>query len=453
MSTGESETMPTRQAAAAGRHEELAAFLTTDYAGITRGRSVPLSDLDRWLPRGCGWVPANSALTPFDVFADDNPWGSHGDLRLLPDPASRFSVANLPGATGLHGFMADIVETDGSPWHCCPRVLLKRAIAELEAAGLRALVAFEHEFQLDGDGPAAPAFSLRAQRLADPVGPLLMRSLEDAGAEPEMFLPEYGRRQFEVTVRPASALVAADRAVMVREITREVTRLLGWRASFSPKVVPDGVGNGVHVHLSLTDPAGRPVGFDPSRAGAISEVAGSFAAGILRHLPALTAFTAPSVVSYLRLVPGHLSAAWTCFGDRNREASLRICPISPLVGSDPARQLNLEYRALDATAGPHLALAVILLAGLEGVRGRLAAPPLIDVDPGSIPESERRRLGVERLPASQVEAIAALERDPVVLGWFSAGMLSCYRAMRAKERELVAGLDPAGLCERYGQVY
>ncbi len=432
---------------------ELVSFVTTDWAGITRGRAVPYADLDRWLGKGCGWVPANAAITAFDPIGADNPWGSSGDLRLLPDPEAAFSVTDLPGATALHAYQCDIVGTDGAPWDCCPRTFLRRALRDLEGLGFRVVAAFEHEFQLLGEGPAAPAFSLQGQRLADPLGPLLVRALDDAGAEPEMFFPEYGRRQFEVTCRPAAALAAADRAVVIREVTREVARLLGSRATFAPRTAAEGVGNGVHVHISLTDLAGQPVGYDAARPGRISDASGRFAAGIIRHLPALCAFTAPSVVSYARLVPHHWSAAWTAFGDRNREATLRICPTTTLAGGDPARQLHYEYRALDASACPHLALGVIIRAGIEGLRAALPAPPLVDVDPGLLSEGERDALGVRRLPTSQTEALAALEADAVATGWFSSETLAGYRAMRAKERELVAGLSPADLAAKYASVY
>jgi glutamine synthetase len=439
--------------AGTGLPGDLVSFVTTDWAAITRGRAVPLADVERWLAKGCGWVPANAAITPFDPIAPDNPWGSSGDLRLLPDPAAEFSVRNLPGAAPLHVYQCDIVETDGTPWSSCPRTFLRRAIDDLAALGFRVVAAFEHEFQLIAAGWAAPAFSLQAQRQADPLGPTLIRALDEAGAEPETFLPEYGPHQFEITCRAASALTAADRAVVIRELSREVARLLGRRATFAPRTTAEGVGNGVHVHLGLTDLTGKPVMHDGANPGRISAPAGRFAAGVIHHLPALCAFTAPSVISYARLVPHHWSAAWTCFGDRNREATLRICPTTTLGGGDPAAQLHFEYRALDATACPHLALGVILRAGIEGLRAELPAPPLVNTDPGLLSDQERERLGVHRLPASQTQALAALEADAAVPGWFSAESLAGYRAMRAKEREIVAGLDLAGLCARYAAVY
>lgn len=435
--------------------EELVSLVTTDIAAITRGRSVAARDLEAAMDRGVGWVPANLALTPFDEIASPNPFGSAGDLRLIPDPAAKVRVTAIPDMSPLHFLHCDITELDGRPWEGCVRSMLKAAMAELKAeTGLHVIAAFEQEFQILGAGwPAAPSFSLMAQRRADPFGPLLVAALREAGAEPETFLPEYGRDQFEIVCGPAAALAAADRAVTIREVTRELAAQFGWRASFAPKTDPDGVGNGVHIHLSLADRDGRPATFDPARPGRLSERAGAFAAGIVRHLPALTAITAPSVLSYMRLQPHHWSAAWTTLGERDREATLRICPTSERPGHDPSRAFNMEFRAADATASPHLALALLIRAGLEGLRASLPQPPITRGDPSDLTSAERAAQGIRRLPGSLGEALAALDADPVVKGWLSPTFLACYLAMKRKEIEIVAGLDGRALCDRYAAVY
>lgn len=434
---------------------ELATFVTTDIAGITRGRSFAASQIDDYLRKGVGWVPANLALTPFDQIAENNPWGSAGDLRLMADPASKARVTCLPDVTPLHFYHSDITDLKGDPWECCVRSFLKRTLEEFEReAGLKVISAVEQEFQLLGvDWPDAPSFGLRAQRRAEPFGPLLMTALQEAGAEPEMFLPEYGKDQFEITCRPADALTAADRGATIRAITKEVAALFGWNASFAPKTSANGVGNGVHLHVSFTDLSGNPVTFDASRPGRLSKVAGSFAAGVIRHLPALTAFTAPSVLSYMRLVPHHWSAAYTCLGEKNREATLRICPTLDLPGSNPAKQFNMEYRAADACASPHLSLAVLLKAGLESIRVGLEQPPLINSDPSDFSDEDQKKLGIRRLPSSLPEALETLAEDTVVTGWFAKDFLDCYVAMKRKEIEIVDGLSPDELCARYAAVY
>jgi glutamine synthetase len=436
------------------RGEELVAFLHSDISGLNRGRSVPAAELDERFAAGVGWVPADQALTPFGPIAEPNPFGSLGDLRLLPDRDTRVRVDLWDDVSPLHFYFCDAVNTDGSPWDACPRTLLKGALSRLEEAGFRLVASFEQEFILKGLGSEpGPGFSLEAQRLVEPFGPLVMAGLRQAGLEPEVFLPEYGEGQYEVPCAPAEGISGADRAAAMREIVREVARRLGYRASFVPKADPEGVGNGVHIHLSLLDLEDRPVLYDPERPGRLSTAGARFAAGILEHLPALCAFTAPSVVSYLRLVPHFWSAGFGCLGYRNRETAIRIPPIVELSGGDPARQFNLEFRAADAAACPHLALAVLVLAGLRGLQDELPEPTLIEDDPTGLDEEEKRRLGIIELPGSLEEALGALEYDEVVRSWLSKDLLDCYSSVKRNEINLLEGTEPREACERYLRVY
>jgi len=434
--------------------EELVGFLHADVSGLLRGRSVPASDLEHRLGTGVGWVPADQALTPFGPIAEPNPWGAVGDLRLLPDRETGVSV-DLPDVSPLRFFLCDAANTDGSPWDACPRTLLKDALSQLEReAGLSLISSFEQEFLLEAPGfEPGPGFSFAAQRAVEPFGPVVFAALRQAGVEPEVFLPEYGTGQFEVPLAPAPGLAAADRAATMKEVVREVARVLGYRASFAPMPDPGGVGNGVHVHMSLVDGQGEPVFYDPERPGSLGVTGARFAAGILEHLPALCAITAPSVASYLRLKPHHWSAGFGYLGERDREATIRIPPTASAPGADPARQFNLEFRASDAAACPHLALAVIVLAGLRGIREELPEPSLAGGDPSGLDEVARRRLGARPLPASLAEALEALEGDETVRSWLSRDLFDCYVGVKRTEISLLEGADPAEICGRYLRVY
>lgn len=434
---------------------QLTSIVTTDIAAITRGRSVPASDLDRVAEYGVGWVPANQSLTPFDIIADHSPWGSRGDLRLIPDLAARFRVVHSRAATPIDMVMANVTDLDGAPWEACPRSILAKALLDFDTeTKLRLWSAFEQEFQMVNPGwDAAPAFSFQALRRSDPFGPELIAALEEAGIEPEVFLAEYGRDQFEIACAASEGAASADRAVAIREIVREIARLNGLKATFAPKTSVDGVGNGVHVHVSLRTAEGRPALFDASRPGRLSEIGGAFCAGILRHLPALTALTAPSVASFLRLQSHHWSAAWTWLGDRDREATLRICPTVALGGRSLASQFNIEYRAADATACPHLVLAVLVRAGLEGIRSELPCPPIVEGDPEGMTEQERSRLALRRLPKTLDLALEALAQDNTAGKWFSQPFLETYHGMKRRELMLLEGLETSAMLARYTEVY
>ncbi|RWQ66231.1 glutamine synthetase [Mesorhizobium sp.] len=434
--------------------EPLVAVVTTDLSAITRGRSVVESKLQKIAATGVGWLQANLSLTPFNSIVDPNPWGSSGDVRLVPDLNARFRTVLTGSATAFDMIAGNIVELDGSPWVGCTRTMLRDALAELKAAtGLSVIAAFEHEFHIEGDFVPGHSLSFQALRRTDPFAPNLMAALEEAGVAPEVVIAEFGNEQFEVTHEPADALAAADRAVAIREITREVARNAGWRASFTPKAAPDAVGNGLHIHFSFIDAAGKPATYDPARPGGLSSQAGAFCAGVLRHLPGITAMTAASVSSYYRLKPHSWSSSYTWLADRDREASLRICPTVTIGGRDPVRQYNIEYRAADATGNPYLSLAAIVRAGLEGLKAKLPTPPLVTGDPTLMSEAERKNLGLVRLPETLPAALDALATDSTVTGWFAPVFVETFVGLKRHETERLAGLDPVAVCDLYRTLY
>jgi glutamine synthetase len=354
----------------------------------------------------------------------------------------------------LELLLCDIVETDGRPWRCCPRSFLRDALAELHAEfGLLVESSFEHEFQLLRDSPPALPFSLEAQRLAEPFASDTMAALAEAGAEPERFFAEFAPHQYELPVAPAVGLAAADRSVVVREVVREVARRHELRATFVPLLDPAGAGNGVHIHLRMLDPAGEPVLYDGERPANVSDVGMSFAAGVLAHAPALSALTAASPVSATRLAPHHWSAGAMCIGVQNREALLRIPPLVELGGGELGPQMRIEYRGADASANPYLALAGIVRAGLEGLRARLPAPPLLERDPATLEGNDVERFGVASLPGSLEAALDALARDDTVRGWMHRELYDAYVGIKHAEMQAAGGLDLDEVCRRYAAIY
>ena len=433
---------------------ELIALVCCDLGAIVRGRSVFASELDEHLRTGIGWVPANHALTPLGPVAEPNPFGSTGDLRLLPDADTRVRVGGDDEHGVLELMLCDIVETDGRPWECCPRTFLREALRELERElGAHVRASFEHEFQLLLDAPPALPFTLEGQRRVEPFATLVMGALVEAGVEPERFFAEYAPHQFEIPVAPTDGLAGADRAVVFREVVRELARRQGLRASFVPLLDPEQAGNGVHIHLNLVDAAGEPLLYDAERPACLSELGERFAAGVLAHARALSALTAPSPVSGARLQPHRWSAGAVCLAQRNREALLRIPPLVTLAGADPADQLRIEYRGADASANPHLALAAIVRAGLDGVRRRLPAPPLLECDPAQLDAEQAERFGVSALPTTLEQSLQALADDEIVRGWMTPLLYEAYVGVKRAEVDASADLELAEVCQRYAAIY
>lgn len=428
--------------------QELLFVATNDIAARTKGRAMLMDDFSE--RSSLGWVPANLGIGPLGHIVDDIPFGSSGDLRLLPDTSSLTRIEGIGEKPPLNIVFADLVEPDGKPWGSCQRTFLKQAVAELaEKYGLKLKVTFEHEFVDVSDEREHHPFSLEEFRRAEPVGTQLMNVLDAAGLEPETWLPEYGRHQFEVTLRPTDPVTAADRAILVREIVYDVFEQAGKEASFAPTVAPGSAGNGVHVHFGITDLDGNPVCFDADKPGRLSERAAKFAAGIIKYAPAMAALFAPLVTSYERLAPHNWSTARSFLGLQNREALLRIPPTNELDGRDPAPQLHFEFRASDIGANPWLLLGILVRAGMQGFSEDLPAAELIV---GEL-DLEGAHKSLAELPRDLNSAIDMLLADPVVSCWFTPEFLATFAAIKRDEFVFLKGRSAAEQCEVYTSVY
>src|SRR5215813_1524073 len=356
--------------------EELVFVATCDISGHARGKGFPARELPARLKKGVGWTGSNLMMSPFGPIWD-TPFGTAGDFMIVPDPGAEVRVDFGDGLAIEHFYLGDICNTDGSVWECCLRDFLRRAVKQLdEAAGLRLVAAFEQEFLYTGtsDRPG-DAYALAAFRRQGSFGETFMAALRAAGVMPDTFLAEYGARQYEVTVMPQPALAAADHAVITREMARATAHRLGQRVVFSPKPDPELVGNGVHIHMSLVDTAGRPATHAPGEPMDLSKQAQHFFAGVLHHMPAICAITAPSPISYQRLVPNAWAPTVIDLVRQDRGAALRICPVfAAATPAETTRQFHVEFRATDASASPYLALGAVIFAGADGIRRRLPLP-------------------------------------------------------------------------------
>jgi glutamine synthetase len=204
--------------------------------------------------------------------------------------------------------------------------------------------------------------------------------------------------------------------------------------------VADGTGNGVHIHFSLHDAGGAAVTYDAKGPLCLSEAAAQFCAGVLHHLPAITAITAPSPVSYLRLTPNRWAPTEIDIVKQDRGAALRVCPVfAATTPKKIAKAFNLEYRVSDGSASPYMALGAMIFAGADGIARKLTLPKYA----GEAPP----------LPRSLGEALDGMEKSAAVKDWFGPTFLEAYLRHKRSELAYVASLDPPELCARYAEVY
>lgn len=436
------------------RRVSLTMAVVSDFAGQVRGKGFPTSESARRLEKGVGYTFTNHMIDCWGRIPA-TPWGPLGDLLLKPDPATGVEVDFGDGGAVERFMLSDIAHMDGAPWDCCLRRYPRDAVETLEReTGLALIAAFEHEFHDGGmRDRLGDSYSLDKVRLAGDFPEVFLYALRAARAEPESFLPEFGANQFEVTVAPAAGVAAADRAVVVREMARATAHRLGRRVSFSPQTTPDGPGNGVHIHMSFRDREGRPAAYDPDGRHGVSAAMGSFVAGVPRRLPEIVAVTAPSAASYRRLKPHSWSSAFNNLGFRDREAAIRICPVSDAPGADVAEAFNVEFRAGDAAASPYLQLGVLVRAGLEGLREGLPLPEPTSSDPGAMTDGERAALGVVRLPASLGAALDRLEAVDGARALMPGALFDAYLMHKRGELAALDGLDDEEILRRYAEVY
>lgn len=429
---------------------ELVLLVWNDLVGLSRTRGVPVEQYEGRRRHGLGWALAGQSLTPFEDIAP-NPWGPMDEVRQVPDDATRRRIVLKQDYPAFHVALCNSLHADGTPWECCTRSFLAHALDDLKnQTGLEVAIAYENEFLLiDQALEWAAPFSVDSIRRAAPFADLCTRALIDAGVDLETFEPEYGVGQYEVSCGPATGLAGADRVVITRETVREAARQCSIAASFSPKPAPDAVGNGCHLHLSLWDSAGNPVTADATGPGGLSATAGRFVAGVHRHLRALVAITAPSPVSYMRLGPHHWSCGFDAVGVQNREAAIRVCPAP----DGDAAAFNIEIRSTDATASPYLAIGAIVRAGLEGIRAGMTPPAMVNLDPASMSDSERRDHGINTLPATLDEALDAFLDEDSVRNWFTPVMIEAFCALKRLEAANARAMSEAELCRRYRCAY
>lgn len=386
-----------------------------DYSGLSHAKSVPPERFPNALESGIGFARANMDFNALDQQAPHPVFGAEtGDFFAVPDPATYAPLPYLPAAARTFSWLTT---RDGARWDGCPRSALARVVESYAARGLRVRAAFEPECYLFARGPAGlePADSSRMftvdglQRHATLLG-RLVETLRAMGVIVEQVGAEYGPGQYEINVRHDEPLAAADALLTLKDALRALAREAGLLASFMPKPFTELPGCGLHVHLGLIDGDGHnalgEVGAgDPVTAG-LSEVGRAFVGGLLAHAPALCGVGAPTVNSYKRLLPGSWSPAHICYGAGNRAALVRV----PEAGAR-----HVEFRAGDNTCNPHLFLAALLAAGLDGIARGLDPGAAVTDDVGHLDDAAAAQRGLALLPRSAPQALDALAADALIM--------------------------------------
>jgi glutamine synthetase len=405
-----------------------------DMHGVSKTKMVPLAHLKDMMAGSELYTGAALDGVPQDV--------SDEEVSARPDPAS---CIVLPWQRSVAWFASNLW-CEGKPFEACSRNILARATADAADLGYVMNLGLEAEFYVlkDSEAGAVPV-SVRdtlEKPCYDSYGALdnlhwlseLVQAMEALGWDVYSFDHEDGNGQFEIDFRFADAMTMADRFVFLRMMSNAIARQHGYFASWMPKPFANRTGSGAHYNMSLASlETGENLfkdGSDPRGCG-LSKLGYQFVAGVLRHLPAISAVVSPTVNSYKRLIKqGSMSGStwapvFVCYGNNNRTNALRI----PLGGG------RVELRAADSANNPYLGAAMVLSAGLEGIREGL--------DPGEPhtenmyrkSDAELKELGIQVLPRNLEEAVDAFEADPLSRAVMGAAMFEAYASFRRAEWE------------------
>ncbi len=337
------------------------------------------------------------------------------DMLLRPD-LDTFRIFPWEEAGGrVARVLCDIARTDGAAFEGCPRTVLKRANELAVRAGYTVMLGPEAEFFLflrdPEGGPTTRTHDRGAYFDVTPVdrGEVCRRSivnaLESMGFEIEAAHHEVAPGQHEIDFKYDEALATADKIATLKLVVRKVALDFNLHATFMPKPL-DGVnGSGMHTHQSLFRD-GRNCFHDPQGELGLSDVAMYYVGGLLDHAKGLCAVTNPLVNSFKRMVPGYEAPTAIVWSEHNRSPLVRI----------PARRgdgTRVELRSPDPSCNPYLAFAVMIGAGLDGVRRKLEPGPPVNKNIFTMSHRERRRLRIDDMPSDLRDAIAAMKKDPL----------------------------------------
>ena len=358
------------------------------------------------------------------------------DMLLAPDPSTFQLLPWRSGTDAVARMFCDVLTPDGEPARTDPRAVLERQLARVAEAGFTCYVHPEIEFYLverDADGRIRPTdhagyFDHVPGGTAHDVRRHAILMLEQMGISVQFSHHEGGPGQNEIDLRFADALSMADNIMTFRTVVEEVALQEGCSATFMPKPFVGRPGSGMHTHFSLFE-GERNAFHDPAGQYQLSATGRAFIAGLLRHAREITAVTNQHVNSYKRLWGGDEAPSYICWGHNNRSALVRV----PMHKPGKAQSSRVEYRGIDSSANPYLAVAVILAAGLKGIEEDYELPAETEDDVWLLSDVERGALGIGELPTSLKSAVVAMSGSDLVADTLGENAFEFF--LRNKRRE------------------
>jgi glutamine synthetase len=409
----------------------------TDILGFLKGRTIPTEEAKNALREGVGF-DGSSMIGGVSI--------EESDMVMKPD-ASTFSVCPYYFYDkSVASFICNIHRPNGKRFENDPRYICQKATEKALKEGYEPTAAAELEFYLvqkSEEGEVYPVenhlidkqryFDITPGRdITETYRMDLSNALFSMGIIVEREQHEVGAAQNEITFKYSDPVTTSDNIMLYKFAAKAVAdRKYGWIATFMPKPWTDKPGNGMHIHIGLFNPKnGKNMFYDQKGYANISQKCRYFIGGLLEHAKALCAIVAPTVNSYKRLVPGYEAPIYVAWSRRNRSALIRV----PEYFHENEKEVRIEFRCPDPLCNPYLAYAVILEAGLDGVRRKIEPREPVDTNVYHLSEAKRRKLGVGVLPTSLKEALEEWENDEICIKALGKENAEKYMELKMEER-------------------
>ena len=400
----------------------------TDLLGVIKEIIVPVEQLEDASRAGV-WFDGSSV----EGFARIQ----ESDLFLKPDMATYAVVPWLTENGKTARLICDIFRPDGKAFEGDPRFILKQAVAEAAKEGFEYNVGPEPEFYLfrtDSQKRTTPLDYGSYFDLSSHEGYMVIKkivaALENFGINVETSHHEVGFGQYEIDFHYGPCIDIADKVLTLKYCAKKIAQMHNLHATFMAKPVMGKPGSGMHVHQSLFDTKAKTNAFyDKDHKYNLSKIAYNFIAGQIKHINAMCAILCPTVNSYKRLVSGFEAPVYVTWAAMNRSALLRV-PKWFKAKSEAAR---IELRCPDPSCNPYLAFAVMLKAGLDGIKNNLEPPEPVEENIYQLDGESLTQRNIGILPTSLREALGALKKDEVLQATLGEHLFERYTDVKTKE--------------------
>lgn len=400
----------------------------TDILGQLKSFSIHADRLEEALTDGIEFD--GSSVTGFNAVEES-------DLVAHPQASTLQVLPWRPDEQAAARLICDITTTSGQPYEGDSRHALRRAIQRAERMGFDGVqLAAELEYYLFENVTGTKTldsggyFDVTSMDAGNDVRRATVLALDRLGVNVAASHHEVGPSQHEIAIASSDLLGAADDIVTTRITVKEYALAAGWHATFMPRPLAEENGSGLHLDQILVKD-GKNAFADAADPTKLSPTGRAFVAGQLRHARELTVLLAQWVNSYKRLVPGYEAPVWVAWSQRNRSAMIRVAGQGRAGGGGP----RIETRCADAACNPYLALAALLHAGLEGIEHGYELPEPMERNLYHVGGEERRRLGIEQLPASLSDALDLAEDSELMLNILGEHMLNRLLELKRNEWE------------------